>query len=111
MLIGVPKERLPNEARVAATPKTVEQLLKLGFRVAIEQQAGQAASFEDSAYQQAGAELVDREQAFQADIVLRHADRLYLAREKSGADGKAGRTQDQCNGDGCGAAYFARAVA
>lgn len=71
MLIGVPKERLPNEARVAATPKTVEQLLKLGFRVAIEQQAGQAASFEDSAYQQAGAELVDREQAFQADIVLK----------------------------------------
>lgn len=71
MLIGVPKERLPNEARVAATPKTVEQLLKLGFSVAIEQQAGKAASFEDSAYQQAGATLVDRQQALQADIVLK----------------------------------------
>ncbi|MGD8105992.1 Re/Si-specific NAD(P)(+) transhydrogenase subunit alpha [Pantoea sp. FN0302] len=71
MLIGVPKERLPNEARVAATPKTVEQLLKLGFSVAIEQQAGIAASFADSAYQQAGATLVDRQQALQADIVLK----------------------------------------
>ncbi|URQ59238.1 Re/Si-specific NAD(P)(+) transhydrogenase subunit alpha [Pantoea alhagi] len=71
MLIGVPKERLPNEARVAATPKTVEQLLKLGFSVAIEQQAGTAASFADSAYQQAGATLVDRQQALQADIVLK----------------------------------------
>ncbi|WP_320752448.1 hypothetical protein, partial [Enterobacter roggenkampii] len=27
MRIGVPKERLANETRVAATPKTVEQLL------------------------------------------------------------------------------------
>ncbi|UQY42457.1 Re/Si-specific NAD(P)(+) transhydrogenase subunit alpha [Erwinia sp. PK3-005] len=71
MLIGVPKERLPKEARVAATPKTVEQLLKLGFSVAIEQQAGAAASFADSAYQQAGATLVDRQQVLQADIVLK----------------------------------------
>lgn len=31
MRIGVPKERLANETRVAATPKTVEQLLKLGL--------------------------------------------------------------------------------
>ncbi|MGL5187408.1 MAG: hypothetical protein ACRC8L_11315, partial [Plesiomonas shigelloides] len=37
MQIGVPKERLANESRVAATPKTVEQLLKLGFSVVIEQ--------------------------------------------------------------------------
>lgn len=40
MRIGIPKERLANEARVAATPKTVEQLLKLGFTVAIESGAG-----------------------------------------------------------------------
>lgn len=40
MRIGVPKERFANETRVAATPKTVEQLLKLGFTVAIESGAG-----------------------------------------------------------------------
>ncbi|GLR09285.1 NAD(P)(+) transhydrogenase (Re/Si-specific) subunit alpha [Mixta theicola] len=87
MLIGVPKERLPNEARVAATPKTVEQLLKLGFSVAIEQQAGIAASFADSAYQQAGATLVDRQQALQADIVLKvnapDEEEIALLREGS----------------------------
>lgn len=87
MLIGVPKERLLNEARVAATPKTVEQLLKLGFSVAIEEQAGKAASFEDSAYQQAGATLVDRQQALQADIVLKvnapDEEEIALLREGS----------------------------
>lgn len=31
MRIGIPRERLANEARVAATPSTVTQLLKLGF--------------------------------------------------------------------------------
>ncbi len=36
MRIGIPRERLTNETRVAATPKTVEQLLKLGFTVAVE---------------------------------------------------------------------------
>lgn len=47
MRIGVPKERLANETRVAATPKTVEQLLKLGFTVAVESGAGKLASFDD----------------------------------------------------------------
>jgi NAD(P) transhydrogenase subunit alpha len=32
MRIGVPKERLANETRVAATPKTVEQLLNSVYR-------------------------------------------------------------------------------
>ena len=47
MRIGIPRERLTNETRVAATPKTVEQLLKLGFTVAVESGAGQLASFDD----------------------------------------------------------------
>lgn len=44
MRIGVPKERLALETRAAATPKTVEQLLKLGFSVAVESGAGKLAS-------------------------------------------------------------------
>ena len=59
MRIGVPKERFANETRVAATPKTVEQLLKLGFTVAIESGAGKLASFDDEAFIQAGADVVD----------------------------------------------------
>ncbi|NKI74011.1 Re/Si-specific NAD(P)(+) transhydrogenase subunit alpha [Dickeya sp. CFBP 2040] len=71
MRIGVPKERLANEARVAATPKTVEQLLKLGFEVAIERGAGKLASFEDSAYEQVGATILDTADVWQSDILLK----------------------------------------
>lgn len=71
MRIGVPKERLANEARVAATPKTVEQLLKLGFTVAIESGAGKLASFDDSAFLGAGASITDTADVWQSDIILK----------------------------------------
>lgn len=71
MRIGVPKERLANEARVAATPKTVEQLLKLGFEVAIERGAGKPASFDDGAYEQAGAIILDTAEIWQSDILFK----------------------------------------
>ncbi|WP_313651523.1 Re/Si-specific NAD(P)(+) transhydrogenase subunit alpha [Pantoea sp.] len=71
MLIGIPKERLPHESRVAATPKTVEQLIRLGFSVTLEHDAGKRASFDDESYLAAGATLSDREQVWQSDIVLK----------------------------------------
>ncbi|HDI4957233.1 TPA: Re/Si-specific NAD(P)(+) transhydrogenase subunit alpha [Salmonella enterica] len=71
MRIGIPKERLPNETRVAATPKTVEQLLKLGFSVAIESGAGQLASFDDKAFAQAGADIVDGNAVWLSEIILK----------------------------------------
>ncbi len=36
MRIGIPKESLAGETRVACTPATVAQLLKLGFEVVVE---------------------------------------------------------------------------
>ena len=71
MRIGVPKERLANETRVAATPKTVEQLLKLGFTVAVESGAGKLASFDDEAFIQAGAEVVDGADVWQSPVILK----------------------------------------
>jgi len=71
MRIGVPRERSANETRVAATPKTVEQLLKLGFTVAIESGAGKLASFDDEAFIQAGAEIVDGANVWHSDIILK----------------------------------------
>lgn len=71
MRIGVPKERLANETRVAATPKTVEQLIKLGFTVAIESGAGKLASFDDGAFVQSGAEIVDAQSVWQSDVILK----------------------------------------
>ncbi|OTA15696.1 NAD transhydrogenase subunit alpha [Xenorhabdus vietnamensis] len=71
MHIGVPKERLSNEARVAATPSTVAQLCKLGFNVTVETGAGQLASFDNMAYQKTGADIAERHQVWQADIILK----------------------------------------
>ena len=69
MLIGVPRETQPRETRVAATPKTVGQLTALGYDVVLEAGAGAAASFDDAAYVAAGARVVDRAQAWGADVV------------------------------------------
>jgi len=57
--IGVPKESYAGEKRVATTPDVVSQLLKLGFAVAVESGAGELAKFSDSAYSDAGAQIVD----------------------------------------------------
>ena len=71
MLIGVPKELLDKECRVAATPKTVQQIRKLGFDVIIEQNAGFKASFEDQAFAEAGAKIGKADDIWQADIILK----------------------------------------
>ena len=71
MLIGVPRERLDNESRVAATPKTVQQILKLGFDVIVEHDAGFKASFEDQAFVAAGAKVGDAAQVWQADSIFK----------------------------------------
>ncbi|MEL6602507.1 MAG: Re/Si-specific NAD(P)(+) transhydrogenase subunit alpha [Cyanobacteria bacterium J06614_10] len=56
--IGVPKEIVDGERRVAATPATVKRLQKLGFEVLIENGAGEAANFSNEAYQAVGCEIV-----------------------------------------------------
>ncbi|KKD59101.1 NAD(P) transhydrogenase subunit alpha [Grimontia sp. AD028] len=71
MQIGVPKEILAHETRVAATPKTVEQLLKMGFEVVVEKDAGQLASFDNTAFEQAGAKIVDADTVWQSDIIFK----------------------------------------
>ncbi|MDO4431074.1 MAG: Re/Si-specific NAD(P)(+) transhydrogenase subunit alpha [Lonepinella koalarum] len=71
MLIGVPRERLENESRVAATPKTIQQILKLGFDVLIEQGAGFKASFDDQAFIEAGAKVGTIHEVWQSDIIFK----------------------------------------
>jgi NAD(P) transhydrogenase subunit alpha len=57
-LIAVPRETFAGEKRVATVPEVVEKLIKLGFRVAVESGAGEAANFTDEAYRAAGAEVL-----------------------------------------------------
>ena len=71
MHIGVPAETRANEARVAATPETVKKLVSQGHRVTVQRGAGVPASYIDDAFAAAGAELVDVNTAFAADLVLK----------------------------------------
>ncbi len=73
MRIGIPKEILPNENRVAATPDTVAKYRKLGFEVVVEANAGAGAFADDAAYIRSGATVtVDVNQILStSDVVLK----------------------------------------
>lgn len=73
MVVGIPKEILENEGRVAALPSEVAEYVKMGFEVLVETNAGAAAFQSDDDYKAAGASIVadvadlwDR-----ADIILK----------------------------------------
>ena len=57
MKIGVPKEIHAGERRVATTPEVAQQLIKLGFEVAVQSGAGDASSYSDKAYAEAGCDI------------------------------------------------------
>lgn len=69
MRIGVPKEG-NGQPLVAATPDTVKKLIALGYEVALEERAGELASYLDAQYQEAGARIATSETVWDSDIVL-----------------------------------------
>ncbi len=73
MKVGIPKEIVDNENRVAATPKTVKRLIKQGFEVFIETKAGENAQYSDESFQSAGAHILTSAQEIYstADIILK----------------------------------------
>ncbi|MDR1529637.1 MAG: Re/Si-specific NAD(P)(+) transhydrogenase subunit alpha [Burkholderiales bacterium] len=72
MLIGIPKEKLSGETRVAATPETVKKILASDANtVLVETGAGLASSILDSAFEAVGAKIGTAAEAFAADIVLK----------------------------------------
>ena len=58
MIVGVPKEIKRDEYRVAILPVGVEEMVRAGHRVLIEEGAGLGSGLTDQAYQQSGAQLV-----------------------------------------------------
>lgn len=72
MIIGITKELVGGEKRVAMSPDNVKSLTDSGVEVQIQQDAGKAAGFADSDYTAAGAAIVsDRDAIFEAaDILL-----------------------------------------
>ena len=57
MQLVVPKESRAGEKRVAAAPATISKLIKLGFEVVIESDAGLSALFSNANYEEAGAKI------------------------------------------------------
>ncbi len=87
MNIGIPRESLPGETRVAATPQTVGQLIKLGYEVVVEADAGAASSFSDAAFTEAGAGVGSADEVWAADVVLKvnAPDHAEIAALRDGA--------------------------
>ncbi len=86
MKLAIPKERRPDEARVAASPDTVKRIKSLGLEVAVESGAGEGAAITDQAFADAGARIVDDAASLlsDADIVLKVS--RPLTAEEGGPD-------------------------
>ena len=79
MIIGVPKEIMHDEARVAASPEAVAKYVADGHKVLFEVNAGEGAFYHDEAYREAGAELVKsaKEIYDRSDIIIKVKEPLY----------------------------------
>ncbi|CAM3463338.1 alanine dehydrogenase [Aeromicrobium ponti] len=72
MIIGVPKEIKNNENRVAATPASVDALVKSGHKVLVEIDAGVGSGFTNEDYTEVGAVIVDTAaEAWAAEMVMK----------------------------------------
>jgi NAD(P) transhydrogenase subunit alpha len=70
MIIGIPKETIEGETRVAITPAATAALIKNKIEILIEEQAGVSAGFEDAAYTAKGAKLANRKKVLSSADVL-----------------------------------------
>ncbi len=73
MIIGVPRETLLHEHRVALAPSAVTRLVRHGHSVVVENDAGLGAHFSNHDFEKAGAQIVySSEEAYmRADLVCR----------------------------------------
>lgn len=71
MKIGVLKEIKNNENRVGLTPVGVAELIRAGHSVLVEENAGLNSGYENAAYEKAGGKLVQAEEAWQVDLVVK----------------------------------------
>ena len=73
LTIGIPKEVLAGERRVAATPETAARFVQEGARVLVQSGAGAGAFFHDEDYTAVGAQITDdvRRIFAEADVILK----------------------------------------
>ncbi len=70
MRVGIPKESLVGETRVATVPDVVPKLVRAGLEVVVERGAGEACGFADADYEAQGASVADAETVLGCEIVL-----------------------------------------
>ncbi|WP_241155976.1 Re/Si-specific NAD(P)(+) transhydrogenase subunit alpha [Adlercreutzia sp. ZJ154] len=70
MTIGIPKEPYGYQLRVSVAPNNIERLLKLGYKVLVQHNAGIKADFYDEQYEEQGAQIVNEACAWGADVVV-----------------------------------------
>ena len=75
MKVGIPRERVDGEARVATTPEIAKKLVAGGLALLVERGAGERAHFADAEYEQAGAQLTDAAGALTEEERERMRDR------------------------------------
>ncbi|KAK6623224.1 hypothetical protein RUM43_009076 [Polyplax serrata] len=71
LVIGVPKEIWQNEKRVSITPAVAAALIKKGFKVQVEENAGLQAQFRNDEYEKVGVKVVGRDAIYHSDIILK----------------------------------------
>jgi alanine dehydrogenase len=72
MVIGIPKEIKEHEYRVGLTPSGARELKKEGHRIFVEQSAGSGSGFSDEDYQEAGAEITEKELLFrECELIIK----------------------------------------
>lgn len=73
MILGIPKEILDNEGRVAALPETVAEFVRMGWEVQVQASAGEGVLLPDADYQRAGATIVGsaKELFAAADVIVK----------------------------------------
>ena len=79
MIIGIPKEIMHDEARVAATPETVAKFVNDGFEVLVEKSAGDGALYHDEDYLKAGAKMLENPVDIydRAEMILKVKEPLF----------------------------------
>ena len=89
MIVGIPKEILEGEKRVAATPQTVKDLMKCDLEVHVQASAGNASHYLDKDYEEVGAKIISDAATIltQSDLVIKVAtatsDEVELLKEGS----------------------------
>jgi H+-translocating NAD(P) transhydrogenase subunit alpha len=87
VIIGVPKETVAGERRVALVPSALKKIIASGITVQVEAGAGDASGISDGAYTEAGAKIGSAESALSADLVAKVATPTTseIARLREGA--------------------------